>query len=82
MAMQRTTEGKSGSHSYTREGAEPFAIRALQQDFRSQPARVQTETISRVLRLLSDELQRKQVQPSALFRLARTVYGITAQDLR
>lgn len=82
MAMQRITQAKSGSHSYTREGAEPFAIRALQQDFRSQPARTQTETISRVLRLLSDELRRRQAQPSALARLARQVYGVTAQDLR
>lgn len=82
MAMQRTTEGKSGQHSYTREGAEPFAIRTLQQDFRSQPARKQTETIDRVLRLLSDELRRQQAQPSALFRLASRVYGIRNEDLR
>lgn len=72
----------TGTHSFTREQAEPFAIRALQQDFRSQPARAQTETISRVLRLLKDELRRKQNQPSALFRLATKVYGIRDEDLR
>lgn len=80
--MQRTTEGKSGQHSYTREGAEPFAIRALQQEFQRQPARIQTETITRVMRLLADELKRKQAQPSALARLATKVYGVSAQDLR
>jgi hypothetical protein len=72
---------ESGSHSFSREQAEPFAIRQLQRDFQQQPARAQTETISRVLRLLHDEARRQQNQPSALARLARKVYGIRAEDL-
>lgn len=71
----------SGTHSFSREQAEPFAIRQLQQDFRRMPAKAQTETLDRVLRLLRDEVRRHQAQPSALARLARTVYGIRATDL-
>lgn len=72
---------EAGTHSFTREQAEPFAIRILQQDFQQQPAMAQTETIIRVLRLLRDEARRHQNQPSALARLARQVYGIHAGDL-
>lgn len=82
MAMQRTTEGKSGQHSYTREGAEPFAIRLLRDMFLSYPPREQERIREDVKQKLAEELHRKQAQPSALFRLARHVYGITAQDLR
>jgi hypothetical protein len=76
-----TPIAEAGTHSFTREQAEPFAIRTLQQDFRQQPARAQTETIERVLRLLREEAQRHQNQPSALARLARTVYGVRTGDL-
>jgi hypothetical protein len=57
----------------------PFAIR--QRDFQQQPTRAQTETISRVLRLLHDEARRRQNQPSALARLAKRVYGVRSEDL-
>lgn len=79
--MYTRTATATGSHSFSREQAEPFAIQMLREDFQRQPPRVQTETIARVLRLLADELRRKQSQPSALARLARKVYGITARDL-
>lgn len=65
----------------TREQAEPFAVRQLQRDFRQMPARAQTDTLDRTLRLLRDEAQRKPAQPSALARLAERAYGIRTEDL-
>ena len=80
--MHASQPSATGTHSFTRETAEPFAIRQLRADFLAQPARAQTETIARVLSLLKNELRRGQRQPSALAQIARKVYGITAQDLQ
>lgn len=41
MALQRTSEGQSGSHSYSREAAEPFAIQTLKDQFDAYPPKEQ-----------------------------------------
>lgn len=83
MAMQRTTEGASGSHSLTREQAEPFAIRRAKEDFDAQPPKAQAETLARVVWLLRRELHSAEfrAQPSDLRRKARAVYGVNVEDL-
>lgn len=55
MALQRTTDGISGSHSYSREAAEPFAIRTLRETFQSYPAKEQEEIRESVRRQLREE---------------------------
>lgn len=81
MALQRTTEGRSGTHSYSRETAEPFAIRSLRETFESYPPYEQERIRADVIRRLCAETQRGQRQQSALARLARKVYGIKAEDI-
>jgi hypothetical protein len=90
--MQRTTEGASGSHSLTREQAEPFAIRTLRETFESYPPAEQEKIRERVKQQLRDEAKHREFagrvannagkRPgSALARFALAVYGITAEDL-
>jgi hypothetical protein len=81
MPHKERTASSAGTHSMTREQAEPFAIRTLQETFQSYPAREQLETRERVKQLLRDEARRGQRQPSALARMAKPVYGIRAGDL-
>jgi hypothetical protein len=82
MALQRTTEGRmSGQHSYSREAAEPFAIRTLRQTFLAYGAKEQARIRADVIARLRYEAQRGQRQKSALARLARAVYGIKSEDL-
>lgn len=76
-----TREGMSGSHSYSREAAEPFAIKALRETFESYPAAEQARIRADVAQKLRDEARRQQSQSSALARLARAVYGVTTKDL-
>jgi len=81
MAMQRTSEGRTGQHSYSREQAEPFAIRTLRETFAAYPPKEQARIRADVIARLRQEATRRQNQPSALARLARQVYGITVEDL-
>ena len=81
MALQRTTEGASGSHSLTREQAEPFAIKTLRATFLAYPAHEQERIRQHVRERLRDEARRGQKQRSALARLASSVYGIRKEDL-
>ena len=81
MALQRTTEGRTGQHSYSREQAEPFTIRTLRETFAAYPEREQACIRADVIARLRQEATRRQHQPSALARLAEPVYGITSEDL-
>lgn len=81
MALQRTTEGRTGQHSYSQEGALPFAIRTLRETFLSYPPEAQARIRAEVIARLRDEAQRRQNQPSALAKLAGPVYGIAREDL-
>mgnify|MGYP003408194393 FL=1 len=72
---------EAGTHSFSREQAEPFAIRALRETFLSYPAAEQARIRAAVAQKLRDEAQRRQNQPSALARLARAVYDIRSEDL-
>lgn len=75
----RTTEPSSyGTHSLTREQAEPFAIRTLRQTFLSYPPVEQERIRADVAQKLRDERRSKEfaAQRSALARLAGPVYGI------
>ena len=76
MALQQTREGISGSHSYSREAAEPFAIRTLRELFLSYPAHEQERIRADVRARLRAEAQRGQRQRSALARMAKHVYGV------
>ena len=77
-----TREGMSGSHSYSREGAEPFAIKTLRETFLAYPEAEQARIRAAVAQKLRDEAARRQNQPSALARLASKVYGIRAEDIK
>jgi hypothetical protein len=81
MARQRTSEGMSGAHSYSREAAEPFAIKTLRETFLAYPSHAQARIREHVIQRLRDEARRGQRQQSALARLASPVYGIRAEDL-
>lgn len=83
MALQRTTEGMSGSHSYSQAAAEPFAIRSLREIFLSYPPAAQARIRADVIARLRAEARGKEFrnQRSALSRLAGPVYGITERDL-
>lgn len=90
MALQRTSEGRTGQHSYSREQAEPFAIRTLRETFESYPPREQARIRADVIERLRAEARQHEFaakdgkgrrQGSALARLARDVYGITERDL-
>lgn len=91
MTTQRTTERMSGAHSYTREGAEPFAIRSLRETFESYPPHKQEQIRSEVRQKLIDEARSHEFAArtdrggkrpgSALARMAWDVYGIRAEDL-
>ena len=73
-----------GTHTMSREQAEPFAIQTLRQTFLSYPPKEQARIRADVLQKLRDELRSIEFKraPSALFRLAGPVYGITREDLR
>jgi len=79
MALQRMTA--SSTNSFSREAAEPFAIRTLREDFAAHPPKEQERIRADVIARLRQEAHRRQNQPSALARLARQVYGITVEDL-
>jgi hypothetical protein len=81
MAVQRVSEGHTGQHSYSREGAEPFAIKSLRETFLAYPAAEQERVRADVIARLRAEAQRGQRQQSALARMAKRVYGVTAEDL-
>lgn len=83
MALQRTSEGKSGSRAYSREAALSISIRQRRAEFESMPPRVQAETLERVIALLKHEARRPEFRahPSELKRTALQVYGIRIQDL-
>jgi hypothetical protein len=90
MAMQRTSEGFSGSHSLTREQALPFAIRTLRDTFEAYPPAAQAKIKAEVIAKLREEAQHREFgarlangkrSGSALWQLAGPVYGITAADL-
>lgn len=72
---------EAGTHSFSREQAEPFAIKTLRETFLAYPAAEQARIRAAVAQKLRDEAARRQSQPSALARLARPVYGITSADL-
>lgn len=91
MAMQRTTEGRTvGSHSMTREQAEPFAITTLRETFLAYPAKEQARIRADVIERLRAEARSQEFAAkdgkgrrvgSELARMAREVYGITERDL-
>lgn len=73
----RPRDGKAGGgHNYDSEESYSWTVFSMREDFLSMPERVQRETLLRVHRLLLDELRRGQRQPSALMRMARSVYGV------
>ena len=80
----RTLTSAAGNHSLTREAAEPFAIQSLRATFLSYPAHEQARIRNDVIQKLRDELRSIEFKraPSALFRLAGPVYGITREELR
>lgn len=80
--MLRTSA--TGTHSFTREQAEPFAIKSLRETFLSYPPGEQERIRLSVIQQLRGERQSAEfrAQPSALARLAEKVYGITREDLR
>jgi hypothetical protein len=89
MALQRTTEGRSGAHSYSREAAEPFAIRTLRETFLAYSAKEQERIRESVKRQLRDEQRSHEFaartdkgkrQGSALAQLALKVYGVSLED--
>jgi hypothetical protein len=77
----RHTRGMSGAHSYSREAAEPFAIRTLRETFEAYPPKEQARIRAEVRAKLLDETRRGQRQKSALARYARPVYGVKIEDL-
>lgn len=91
MALQRTSEGASGSHSYSREAAEPFAIRTLRETFLSYPPKEQERIRESVKARLRDEARHREFGArdgrsgrrigSALARFALAVYGVRLEDL-
>lgn len=91
MALQRTTEGMSGSHTYSREAAEPFAIKSLRETFEAYPPKEQARIRADVRNRLRDEARKAEFAArtekgdkraeSALARLAWPVYGIRVRDL-
>lgn len=90
MALQRTTEGHTGQHSYSREAAEPFAIRTLRETFLSYPPAEQERIRARVKQQLADEARHREFQArlangkrrgSTLSRFAWAVYGIKAEEV-
>ena len=81
MALQRTTEGRTGQHSYSRESARDFEIRTRRADFLAHSPARQAEIRGDVIARLRQELARGQRQPSALARQAGPVYGIKPEDL-
>lgn len=89
MALQRTTEGKTGQHSYTREAAEPFAIRILRETFASYPPAAQARIRDSVRAQLLHEARKGEFsartdkgkrQGSALARMAWDVYGVRIEE--
>lgn len=72
---------EAGTHSFSREQAEPFAIKSLRETFLAYPPAEQARIKAEVAQKLRDEARRRQNQPSALARLAGKVYGICAEDL-
>ena len=90
MAMQRTSDGISGAHSYSREAAEPFAIKTLRETFESYPLKEQARIRAKVVAELRAELRSAEFAArnghgkrpgSALARYAWPVYGINVEDL-
>lgn len=91
MTTQCTTDGaKSGSHSYSREAAEPFAIRKQRAIFQSYPPAEQARIRADVIARLRSEARGREFQArdekgkqggSALARLAGPVYGVRPEDL-
>jgi hypothetical protein len=87
-----TREGMSGSHSYSREAAEPFAIKSLRETFESYPPKEQARIRADVIARLRDEARSREFAArvandqskrpgSALARFALAVYGIRVVDL-
>jgi len=81
MALQRTSEGRTGQHSYTRETARDFEIRTRRADFLAHSPKEQARIRQDVIARLRQEAARGQRQPSALARQAGPVYGIREEDL-
>jgi hypothetical protein len=88
--MQRTTEGRSGAHSYSREAAEPFAIRTLRETFLAYPLKEQEKIRADVIARLRDEARSREFgarlsngkrRGSELEKMAWPVYGVKAEDL-
>lgn len=89
MALQRTTEGRTGQHSYSREAAEPFAIRTLRETFLSYPPAEQERIREKVKQQLLSERTGREFGArddkgrrvgSALARMAWDVYGVRLED--
>lgn len=85
-----TREGMSGSHSYSHEAVEPFAIKTLRETFESYPPKEQARIRADVARRLRDEARSREFGArlsngrragSALARVAQSVYGVTVEDL-
>ena len=90
MALQRTSEGASGSHSYSRESALPFAIREQKRIFDSYPPAEQERIREEVRERLRDEARSREFgarlpngkrRGSELEKMAWPVYGIRIEDL-
>ena len=90
MTLQRTTEGRTGTHGYTRESARPFAVATLRAMFEAYPPAEQARVKARVIAQLRSELANPafhaahahgQRGGSELWRLAGDVYGVTARDV-
>jgi hypothetical protein len=89
MAMQRTTEGRTGQHSYSRESAEPFAIKSLRETFEAYPPREQERIRAEVKARLQAEARSAEFAArddkgrrpgSALARMAWDVYGVRLEN--
>lgn len=90
--MQRTTEGRTGSHGYSQEQALSFAVQSLRETFLSYPPaeqeRIRADVKARLIaearsgefagRIANDQGRRPG---SALARMAWDVYGVRASDL-
>ena len=90
MALQCTTEGRSGSHGYSREQAEPFAIRLQKRIFDSYPPKEQERLRQDVIARLRDQQRSREFgarlangtrRGSELEKMAWPVYGVKIEDL-
>ena len=85
-----TKEGMSGSHGYSREAAEPFAIKSLRETFAAYPPKEQARIRQGVRQRIAEEQRSREFgarlpngkrRGSELARFAQPVYGVTVEDL-